>query len=487
VTSSLPYETFKSEQYSQFTHLTSACPAVIYSSRPVTCELTALSRSIASLFGYSEQDLLTKPTHWLSLIHPDDRTSVLAALSQGTFNHWQECEYRFLHKQLGYRWVQNIFQLATKPTGPGLDLVGCWLDRTQHQQLRIAQQRRDALLISVAEASQLLLMGAQFNPAVTKALAVVGSTAGVDRLYICELNASNPDNMLVPYLHDAWVRKTEATSDLQLPWSVPADALVQRRWYQMLLRRLPISQSTKNFCELERSHLMRAGVRSVLLLPIFVEDQLWGFMSLENCRVDQRWSTPSITILQTFVTSFSGALKHHQRETQLLHHAFHDPLTDLPNRALFLNRLEQSLKQLRRYPDYLFAVLFLDLDRFKIVNDSMGHTVGDQLLMGIAERLLASLRPGDTASRLGGDEFVILLNGIQSQEDATTTAARLRQQLTLPFDLGVHEVFIDVSIGITLSSFGYQSAEQVLQDADIAMYQAKSAGKGCHKVFKSNM
>lgn len=480
------YGIVKSENQSQLHHLLATGPTVMYSSCPGTFELTAISQSVNSLFGYTDQDFLSEPTRWLSLIHPDDRALVLETLSQGALDAWQECEYRFFHKQLGYRWVQNIFQLVSNPATPGLELIGCWLDRTEQLKHRLAQQYRDTLLTAVAEASQYLLTGAHFNTSVTKVLALVGRAARVDRLYICELNTALNDTH-APQLRYAWVKKTEATSSLQLPWSVPADLISQRRWYQSLVRRIPFSQLTEDFCEIERSHLTRAGIYSVLLLPIFVEDQLWGFMSFETRQTERQWASTDITLLQTLGASLSGALKHHQKEAELLHHAFHDPLTNLPNRALFVNRLEQSLKQLQRYPDYLFAVLFLDLDRFKIINDSMGHAVGDQLLMGIAERLLASLRPGDTASRLGGDEFVILLNGIQSQEDATTTAERLRQQLTLPFNFGIHEIFVDVSIGISLSNFGYQNAEQILQDADVAMYQAKSAGKGCHKVFNTGM
>ena len=476
-----------SKQHTRLNHLYSAGPTVLYSSNPGTFALTAISQSVIGLFGYLDQDLLADPTLWLSLVHPDDRSQVLATLSQGALDTWQECEYRFLHKQLGYRWIQNIFQLSPNPYELGLELVGCWLDRTDSQQQRLALKHRDVLLAAVATASQHLLTHSHFNTAVTKALAVVGSAAQVDRLYICELNSADSIDVPVPQLRYAWVQKTEATSSLQLPWSEQVESIYQRKWYQSLVRRLPFSQSTPDFTDPERLHLIRTGVRSVLLLPIFIFDQLWGFISFENRQVEQHWSDADIKILLTLVASLSGALQHYQKETQLLHHAFHDPLTNLPNRALLLNRLEQSLRQIQRYPDYLFAVLFLDLDRFKIINDSMGHGIGDQLLMGIAERLSASLRPGDTASRLGGDEFVVLLNGIQSLEDATIAADRLRQQLTLPFNLGTHKVFVDVSIGITLSNFGYQEAEQVMQDADVAMYQAKSAGKGCHKVFSTGM
>lgn len=478
-------ETEKGENPTPLNPLLATGPAVIYSSCPSTFDLTAISESVTRLFGYTHQDLLSDPTCWLSLIHPEDRALVLETLGQGALDTWQECEYRFLHQHLGYRWVQNIFQLVSKATTPGLELVGCWLDRTDQRLNQRIQQQRDKLLAAVAEASQHLLTGTHFNTAVSQALALVGKAADIDRLYICEL--SPLENVRSPQLRYAWVRKNELDVCLQLPWAISSDSLRQRRWYQSLERRLPFCQSVADFCEIERSYLFKAGMGSVLLLPIFMDDQLWGFISFESRQHDRQWQAPDIALLQTLGASLSGALKYHQTETELLHHAFHDSLTNLPNRALFLNRLEQSLNQLQRYPDYLFAVLFLDLDRFKIINDSMGHSVGDQLLRGIAERLLDSLRPGDTASRLGGDEFVILLNGIQSHEDATATAERLRQQLTIPFNFGVHEIFVDVSIGITFSNFEYQEAAQILQDADVAMYQAKAAGKGCHKVFNTGM
>lgn len=174
-------------------------------------------------------------------------------------------------------------------------------------------------------------------------------------------------------------------------------------------------------------------------------------------------------------------------ESQLLHDAFHDALTGLPNRVLFMDRLEQAIERGKRRQDNLFAVLFLDLDRFKVVNDSLGHLIGDQLLMAIARRLEACLRPGDTVARLGGDEFTILLENIYEVKNATQVADRIQQELTLPFNLGGHEVFTGVSIGIALSTTGYDRPEDLLRDADTTMYHAKAQGKGRFEVFDSTM
>lgn len=174
-------------------------------------------------------------------------------------------------------------------------------------------------------------------------------------------------------------------------------------------------------------------------------------------------------------------------EEQLIHSAFHDALTGLPNRALFIDRLEHALERAKRLEDYLFAVIFLDLDRFKIVNDSLGHMVGDQLLLAIASRIKACLRSADTVARLGGDEFTILLEDIKDVSYAKDVANRIQEELMLPFNLSGNEVFTTASIGIALSAIGYDRPEQLLRDADTAMYQAKARGKARYEVFDITM
>lgn len=174
-------------------------------------------------------------------------------------------------------------------------------------------------------------------------------------------------------------------------------------------------------------------------------------------------------------------------QEQLLHDALHDKLTGLPNRALLIDRLEHAIGCVSRRPGYEFAVLFLDLDRFKIVNDSLGHTIGDGLLVEVTRRLKRIVRSNDTFARLGGDEFTILMDDIAGVEDATRLADRVQEELSVPFVLEGHEVFPTVSIGIALSKTGYQRAAEVLRDADIAMYRAKASGKACYEVFDRTM
>jgi diguanylate cyclase (GGDEF)-like protein/PAS domain S-box-containing protein len=176
-----------------------------------------------------------------------------------------------------------------------------------------------------------------------------------------------------------------------------------------------------------------------------------------------------------------------QAEEKLVHDAFHDALTGLPNRILFMDHLKQSGQRAKRRKHSPFAVLFLDFDRFKLINDSLGHMVGDQLLVSIAGRLGASVRPGDTVARLGGDEFTILLDDLNGPDEAIVVVRRLLRNLAEPFRLAGREVFITASVGVALSTTGYEHAEDLLRDADAAMYRAKSLGKARYEVFDKTM
>ncbi len=167
--------------------------------------------------------------------------------------------------------------------------------------------------------------------------------------------------------------------------------------------------------------------------------------------------------------------------------AFHDALTNLPNRALLAENLKFVIERAKQHEDYQFAVLFLDLDRFKNVNDSLGHSIGDQLLITMARRLESCIREVDMVARLGGDEFAILLDGIPNQAEATNMARRIQEKLQSPFNLSGHEVFTTTSIGIAVSSTGYDDPENMLRDADTAMYRAKAQGKACYEVFDKGM
>ncbi|BFR48699.1 EAL domain-containing protein [Nitratidesulfovibrio sp. HK-II] len=177
----------------------------------------------------------------------------------------------------------------------------------------------------------------------------------------------------------------------------------------------------------------------------------------------------------------------HESRERLEHQAFHDPLTALPNRLLFHDRLQMALKRAARRRNYTFAMLYLDLDRFKVINDSLGHDVGDALLKVVAEKLRECVRDVDTVARFGGDEFGVLLEETPSRGTAVRVARRIRARLAEPVRIGPHEVFTTASIGIVLRTDQYSTPEELVRDADTAMYRAKEQGQSRFKVFNKRM
>jgi diguanylate cyclase (GGDEF)-like protein len=174
-------------------------------------------------------------------------------------------------------------------------------------------------------------------------------------------------------------------------------------------------------------------------------------------------------------------------EQQLVHETLHDSLTGLPNRTFLYGAIERALSRLQRDPEHRFAVLFLDLDRFKVINDSVGHLSGDQMLKQAGERLAACVRESDVVARLGGDEFALLIEDVNLPEDACHTAQRVIQSLSEPMYIGGKELFTSASVGITLGSKRYRKAEELLRDADVAMYRAKAHGRHRFEIFDERL
>ncbi|MGI9076353.1 MAG: putative bifunctional diguanylate cyclase/phosphodiesterase [Gemmatimonadaceae bacterium] len=208
----------------------------------------------------------------------------------------------------------------------------------------------------------------------------------------------------------------------------------------------------------------------------------------------REWSDRDAAAIAGLVETLSSELTLHsaiherkEEEVRLRHITLHDALTELPNRTLFMQRTDQSIARSKRYPDHLFAILFLDLDRFKVVNDSLGHQVGDELLVAVARRLEKCLRTEDTVARLGGDEFGILLDRIRVVADAARVAQRILKALAEPVNLSGYEVYTSVSIGIVDSATAHGLSDYMIRSADMALYRAKGAGKARYAMFDRAM
>lgn len=242
-----------------------------------------------------------------------------------------------------------------------------------------------------------------------------------------------------------------------------------------------------HICEqLEEPELFLAELDRLYGDPYLATDTL---VRLKDGRIYERYSQPQLTDGKPVgrVCCFRDITERTLAEERLRHYALHDPLTELPNRAAFMNHLRDAVARSERSEYAQFAVLFLDLDRFKVINDSLGHTIGDKLLVAIAEKLSSCIRPGDIVARLGGDEFTILLQRSSDPREVAAVAERLQTRISEPFKLDNYEVFTTASIGIVLSGQIHRTPEDFLRDADAAMYRAKEGGKARFEIFDQDL
>jgi len=303
-------------------------------------------------------------------------------------------------------------------------------------------------------------------------------------------------------------RAAEAAGDGLWDWNlVTGEMHFSRRWKELVgCARGAVAESRDDHLELwlERIHPDdRAGFDAVLSQHLGgsserLEHEQRLRVSTEGQEGEEgyRWFVVRARVVRGVdgeAVRLAGSIRdvtaRKKAEEQLLHDAFHDNLTGLPNRALFVDRLRLALHRRERHPEEGFAVLYFDLDRFKQVNDSLGHAVGDRLLVEIARRLCENLRPGDTVARLGGDEFGLLVHDVADAGDATHVATRVQEILTREYLVDRHQIFTSASIGIALAtdSTEYRQPEEMLRDADLALYRAKASGRGNYEVFDREM
>jgi len=257
--------------------------------------------------------------------------------------------------------------------------------------------------------------------------------------------------------------------------------------------------STEQNCAKAESVRLK-GIKASFAFPVFAGGEVAAVLEF----VSERFTVPDEFFLQLMAeigTQIGRLIERKRTEEQLIHDASHDPLTKLPNRALFMDRLTRALVRNKRFPDASFAVLFIDLDRFKVVNDTLGHNAGDALLIQVAARISASLRQEEmlarcgteldsqreTLARLGGDEFTVLLDEPHDPSQVVRVADRIQKGLAQPFCIAGNEVSVCASVGIATSATGYDSPAEVIHDADLAMYRAKSLGGSCFVIYDESI
>jgi len=423
----------------RFRNLVHGLDAIVWEGDLKTFTFTFVSQRAEEILGYPIQRWLTEPGFFLNLVYPEDREQ-FQVLCREFIQEGRDysLEYRITAADGRLVWVRDTFYVVRNHTDQATQFRGVMVDITDRKQAESELQRSLSLLRATLESTADGILAAD----------------GLGK--IVNFNQKFAQMWQIPELI------LTAQDDGQA-WAFILDQLKD-----------PESCLTK----IQKLHSQP-------------DAEGYDIFELKDGRVFERYSLPQRLGGESIdrVLSFRDITERKVAEEQLRHEACHDALTGLPNRAFFINCLERAIARSQRQggnsESHLFAVLFLDLDRFKVINDSLGHLIGDQLLIAIARRLESCLRPGDLVARLGGDEFTILLKNIADLNEATLVAERIQGSLALPFDLDGQEVFTTASIGISLSGTGEPG--DLLRDADTAMYCAKKCGKARYEVFIQGM
>lgn len=420
---------------SSFDNILNTLEDVIWSASPAQNKLTYLNAAAKRMQILLQVHPLIPPNLWIEAVHPDDRPAVAASSQQLSQTGHRDLEYRVVLPNGSCRWLRDRAYLINSEDSFQSRIDGITTDITKRKQ---AEERYRSIFENAIEGIFQSTPDGNYlsaNPALAK---LYGYASADDLL-------SNLTNIEQQLYVDPGQR-------------VKLNQLLQRRGsvsnfeYQVQRRDGTIIWISENV------HVVRDKDNHILYYEGTVED------------VTERKRT----------------------EDQLFYNAFYDSLTGLPNRKLFMDRLNRARLHAIRRPDTTFAVLFIDLDRFKVMNDSLGHLVGDKFLIQVGRQIQTCIRAGDTVARFGGDEFAVLLEEISGLSEAIHVAERVQENLNQPFYLQGQEVFTSASIGITLSrnqvtGQPYQNLEDLMRDADIAMYQAKHQGKARYEVFDSTM
>ncbi|HEV2924177.1 MAG TPA: EAL domain-containing protein [Solirubrobacteraceae bacterium] len=442
-------------------------PAILYIADPgINGRWHYVSDGALDILGFSPKEWIADPELWARQIHPDDRDRVFGRedeLAEPTTPD----EYRLRHRDGTIVWVRDEAALVRDAEGRDR-WHGVMLDITDRKLAEAELERRVDQQAAVARLGERALEGADVAELVHDALQEAMRMLGVQPGAVLQY-AQDGDALV---LRAGVVIASETLSSRSEPG---AGAAPQSRVAPRLDGRSG-----------DRAAVALRGYRAADLShgriwQIEGRDRRWGLLWLASAGRDLK--AADVDFVQALANILADAIQRRAAEDDMRHHALHDPLTGLPNRVLFLDRLGHALK---RTADHV-AVVLLDIDNFKLVNDSLGHGSGDELLMKIAPRLMSALRPGDTIARLGGDEFVVLLEDISHPRDAAQIAERIVAALEVPFSLATGEHFAKASLGIAIAEGEDTVPASLIRDADSAMYEAKANGRARFEVFDRAM
>jgi len=492
---------------------------------------------LARIYGYATPEALMedlKDIQHQLYVEPSRRVQFQQLLQENDAVWGFESQ---IYRQDGTKiWISENARAIKDSNGELLCYEGTVVDITQRKVTEAQLQRRDSLLQGVAEAMNYLLVEQRSAEAVQKALATLGAAAGVERVYVCAKKPHQDGyvgDLEMQFEWRAGVGGSSTTIPLEQETGVESGVILTDRLYSALVKGSPVIFRRETAAvaphQSDDSVLPPLETRfqecredlSVLMVPMIVNGNLMGYVGFEArnlisdfcatipptenlLAIDTEaeelsvevsptpghsasgWSKSEESILAAIANSIGAALDRYHQDQAIRHQAYHDALTGLPNRQQLEEYLPQALETARVTGEKV-AVMFLDLDRFKLVNDSLGHAIGDRLLKEAAHRLRRCLREKDTIVRWGGDEFIIILEGLLSQEDATHIADRILEVLRPALIIEGHELYISGSLGIALYPDDGNDAQTLMKNADLALYRVKEKGRDNYQLYRAVM
>jgi diguanylate cyclase (GGDEF)-like protein/PAS domain S-box-containing protein len=434
-----------------------------------------VSPQIETILGFTPEEWCADPDLWATRLHPSDRARVIEAEVRMIAGQppGGAAEYRLLHRDGRVVWVRDDALLVEDEDGEAR-WHGVMSEITEQKDAEAELERRAAQQAAVARLGEHALEGASTSDLMQEAVQSATELLDVEIGAVIEL---------LPGGNSFEFRSTVGLPDTTA-LLVPAGAASQAG-YTILTRGPVMVKDWESEQRFRRSPVLSdLGARSGLTVAIEGRQAPFGVLGLHSVTV-REFQAGDIDFAQALANVLGDAFERQLTDDDIRHRALHDDLTGLPNRLLFMDRLQQALARLRRHPS-LTAILFLDIDRFNLVNDSLGHHVGNELLAATAPRLRQAVRSSDTVARFGGDEFGILLEEIAGEQDAIDMAQRIAAVFTRPFLLEGDEHFVTTSIGIALAQGG-ELAEDMVRDADAAMNRAKERGRARYELFDEGL
>lgn len=437
-----------------------------------------VNRIFENLSGRKPEEFIGKSFE--PLFEGKDREKATAVYERSIRGEIMQFELRF--KDTGTLCEYKNFPIRDEK-GVIIGVIGIARDITERKQAEDALNYRINFEKTVAKISTRFAILSDFSNAVSATLADIGLLGDASRAYLFQFRENGK---IMDNTHE-WC-KVGVTPEIQNLQNVPVETAP---WWMAHLRadkiihitdvsQLPIEASA------EKQILEMQGIKSLLVLPVYAEKELIGFIGFDNVITTGTWPEENIDLLRITAEILGNAIARKRAMEALRHIAYHCPLTNLPNRMLFHDRLKVSINQAKRSKKAV-AVMLLDLDSFKVINDSFGHQKGDLLLKAVTKRLTQCVRGGDTIARMGGDEFMFVLPDILHTQDVCIIVKKILLAIARPFEIEGHVIHTTASMGISLFPLDAHDVENLIKLADVAMYLSKGQGKNTYRFYNLDM